>query len=261
MTGELPQDPLMSRSDDIDAVLASWPYEPGVISARLVRAGNGREVLQMRIELGLLQMETTGRPDGYHPDGEATYLDYVRREVSERGSEFALTESQCAEIDREFVQYYHRRICWLALREFDRAAEDADHTLALMDLVAAHSPNQEWSLSHEQYRPFVLYHRTQAVALAELEKGGPEAAIEEINQGLETIRSLFQAVEAEEHYEQDEFVRQLAELRNWIRQHYHVGRTLAEQLADAVASEQYELAARLRDEIARRRTHKSDPAE
>jgi len=113
----------MSRSDDIDAVLASWPYEPGVISARLVRAGNGREVLQMRIELGLLQMETTGRPDGYHPDGEATYLDYVRREVSERGSEFALTESQCAEIDREFVQYYHRRICWLALREFDRAAE------------------------------------------------------------------------------------------------------------------------------------------
>ena len=54
----------MSESQDIDQILKDWPYQPGVISARLVRAGDGREVLQMRIEMGLLQLETTGRPDG-----------------------------------------------------------------------------------------------------------------------------------------------------------------------------------------------------
>ncbi len=243
----------MTNSEDIGGILASWPFQPGVISARLIRASDGREVLQMRIELGILQMETTGRPDGQRPGGCKTYLDYLRRQHRKARRGMPLTEEQTSEVDREFLQYYHRRICWLALREFSRAVEDADHTLALMDYVAKHSPDDEWSLSHEQYRPFVLFHRTQAMALAQLDNAGPEAAIEEINEGLGRIRALFQAVEAEEQFEEDEFVKQLTALRDWIREHYHVGRTLAEQLADAVAQEQYELAARLRDEIARRR--------
>ncbi len=247
----------MSSNEDIDAILSSWPFQPGVISARLVRASDGREVLQMRIELGLLQMETTGRPDGERPEGHATYLDHLRHHARSMHGEFSLSEEQASEVDREFLQYYHRRICWLALREFARAVEDADHTLALMDYVAEHSPDTEWSLSHEQYRPFVLFHRTQAVALAQLDGSGAEAAIEDVNQGLERIRALFQAVDAEEHFEQDEFVKQLVELRDWIREQYHVGRTLVEQLADAVAQEQYELAARLRDEIARRQSRSS----
>jgi hypothetical protein len=242
----------MSHPEDIDAILSSWPFQPGVITARVVRAADGREVLQMRIELGLLQMETTGRPDRERPEGQTTCLDYLRSQAGESDDEFSLSEEQAVEVDREFLQYYHRRICWLALREFKRAIDDADHTLALMDFVAAHSPNPDWALSHEQYRPFVLFHRTQAIALAQLEQAGPERAIEEVSQGLEQIRALFQAVDAEEQYEQDEFVKQLVELRDWIREHYHVGRTLVEQLADAVAQEQYELAARLRDEIARR---------
>jgi hypothetical protein len=221
----------------------------------MVRADDGREVLQMRIELGLLQMETSGRPDGQRPEGLATYLDFLRTRARDSGDDFSLSEEQAGEVDREFVQFYHRRICWLALREFDRAVRDADHTLAMMDFVAAHSTSTEWTLSHEQYRPFVLFQRTQAAALAELERSGPEAGIEEVSQGLEQIRTVFRAVDAEDHFEQDEFVKQLVTLREWIRQHYQVGRTLPEQLADAVASEEYELAARLRDEIARRQLH------
>jgi len=246
----------MSRREDIDPILSSWPFQPGVITARIVRAGDGREVLQMRIELGLLQMEAAGRPDGLRPEGETTYLDYLRTRARDSGDAFSLSEEQAGEIDREFVQFYHRRICWLALREFDRAVRDADHTLELMDFVSAHSANTEWTLSHEQYRPFVLFQRTQAAALAELERSGPEAGIEEVSRGLEQIRTVFRAVDAEEHFDQDEFVKQLVELREWIRQHYRVGRTLSEQLADAVASEEYELAARLRDEIARRQSHR-----
>jgi len=47
---------------------------------------------------------------------------------------------------------------------------------------------------------------------------------------------------------------QLIELRQWLRRKYEIGPTLDERLADAVASEKYELAAKLRDEIARRRS-------
>jgi hypothetical protein len=164
-----------------------------------------------------------------------------------------LTEEQCFEVDREFLQFYHRRVCWLAIREFQRAIADADHTIDLMDFVRDHSPDEEWTLSHEQYRPFVLFHRTQAAALAQLDQQGPERAIEEINAGLSRIREVFERAEAGEQFDEEGMVEQLRELQDAIREHYEVGRTLSEQLADAVAAEHYELAARLRDEIARRR--------
>ena len=242
----------MPPRQDIDAVLKGWPFQPGVISARLVAAKDGREVLQMRVELGLLQMEVEHRPDGQRPEGAETYLDLMNQQALHAGPEFQLTEEQCVEMDREFLQFYHRRICWLALREFDRAVVDADHTLALMDFVVAHSPDAEWTLSHEQYRPFVLFHRTQAAALSRLAEEGAEAAIEEINRGLEWMRQVYQSVSGEAEFDEDEMVGQLRRLQDWVRENYSVGRTLQEQLADAVAAEQYELAARLRDKLAQR---------
>jgi protein-arginine kinase activator protein McsA len=47
-------------------------------------------------------------------------------------------------------------------------------------------------------------------------------------------------------------VQRLRELKESLREHYRVGRTLNERLEDAIAAEQYELAAQLRDEIAKR---------
>ena len=243
----------MSDPQDVDHIFRDWPYQPGVISARLVRRPDGREVLQMRIEMGLLQMETTGRPDGERPEGAETYLDYLIGQSFAQGDGFVLSDDQCYEVDREFLQYYHRRICCLALREFHRAIRDADHTLALMDLIAKHSSDEQWVLSHEQYRPFVLFHRTQAAALAELQTAGAEAAIEECHRGLGRIREVFETMGAEEHFDNDELVSQLVELKESLRDEYHVGATLAEQLSDAVSAEEYERAAKLRDEIAQRR--------
>jgi hypothetical protein len=245
-------DRLMSEPQDIDHVLREWPYQPGVISARLVRVGDGREVVQMRLEMGLLQMETTGRPDGETPEGAQTYLDYLISQCLGGNESFVLTEDQCFEVDREFLQFYQRRVCFLALREFSRAVQDADHTLNLMDFAARHSPDPQWSASHEQYWPFVLCHRTQAAAMAELGRSGPEAAIEEINRGLRRIGEVFTAMEAEEQFDQHELVSQLNEMKEALRAEFDVGQTLAEQLADAVAAEEFEHAARLRDKIARR---------
>ena len=91
-------------------------------------------------------------------------------------------------------------------------------------------------------------------ALAELEEHGPEAAIEEINQGLGKFRDLFARYELADQFESDELVARLVELKESVRSHYQVGRTLNEQLADAVAAEQYERAAELRDQLARRDT-------
>ena len=241
----------MPDPQDIDFLLTEWPFQPGVISARLIAAGDGREVMQMRIEMGVLQMETTGRPDGEHPGGFETYLDYLNSLIL-HDEGFTLSEEQCVEIDREFVQFYHRRICCLALREFARAVDDAKYTLALMDFVVNWSADHDYTVSHEQYRPFVLFHRVQAGALAALQESGPEASIEEINNGLEQIRQLYVKLEAEEQYDNDELVNQLVQMKESLREEYKVGKTLNEQLADAVSAEEYERAAKIRDEIAKR---------
>ena len=242
----------MAKRRHIDAILKEWEFVPGEVSARIVSGSDGREVLQMRIDLGLLQLEVSGRPDGERPGGAETYFDYLLALAVHEGQDFVLSEEQCTEADREFVQFYQRRICWLALRDFERAVRDADHSLAFMDFVRSCSPSEEWTMSHEQYRPFILFHRTQAKALVTLEDKNPEAAIEEINQGLNRMRELYAEFEMEERFEEDELVERLDQLRESLRDHYHVGRTLHEQLADAVESEQYELAAKLRDEIAKR---------
>ena len=241
----------MADGHDIDSVLDGWDYRPGEISARLVRAHDGRDVLQMRVDMGVLQMETDLRPDGLHPHGAETYFDYLVGEAVRQGDSFRLSREQCTEADREFVQFYHRRLCWLSLREYRRAARDADHSLAFMDFVRQHSPDDEWTLSHEQYRPFVLFHRVQARALATLEENGAASAIREINVGLDQFRDLFARHDAAEHYSDDDLVRRLEEMRESVRSRYEVGKTLEEQLAEAVKSEDYELAATLRDRLRR----------
>jgi len=244
---------MAARRQDLDKLLNAWPYRPGEVMARLVKGSDGRDVLQMRVDMGILQLETENRPDGARPHGSPTYYDHLVSQ-SLHDPHFVLTPEQCMDADREFVQYYHRRICWLSLREYRRAAQDADHSLAFMDFVRDHSPDEEWTMSHEQYRPFVLFHRVQAGALAELEDSGPEAAIAEINRGLIRFRELYEEYDAEERSDDDDLVHRLEELKESLREHYHVGRTLDEQLADAIRDEKYELAARLRDEMTRRNT-------
>ena len=158
---------------DIDGALRGWHYKSETVQARLVRAKDGRELLQMRIELGVMQLEVADRPDGSRPHGQATYFAYLKAKAKAAelaGRNFRLNEQHSVEADREFMQYYHRRVCWLSLGEYNRAVEDADHTLSFMDFVRDHSPSEEFTRSHEQYRGFVLFHRTQAAAAADAAK-------------------------------------------------------------------------------------------
>lgn len=233
----------------IDSILEEWPYDPDAVSVRLVQGQDGRDLIQMRIEMGLLQLETEGRPDGENPNGAGSYYEYLKNETEQRPSDYQFTQEECAECDREFVQFYHRRICWLAMREFKNAVRDADHTLALMDLCLKHSPDEEWTLSHEQYRPFVLFHRIQADALAELDYSGPEAAVSAVNRGLKNMKKIFEEFDAELAFDENELAERLSEFRETLREKFDVGKTLNEQLAEAIAQEEYEKAAKIRDAI------------
>ena len=239
----------MAFPEDIDHILKKWAFDPFDLNVRLVQLQD-REVIQMRIDMGLLQMETTDRPDGELVQGYPTFLNFLESELEDKGEEHQLSEDECVQVDREFVQFYHRRICWLQLKMFEKVVADADHSLRLMDLCNTCSPSEQWTLSHEQYRPFVLYHRTQAASLDVLDDtNGPELAIEEINKGLNQLREIFDSYDAEEQFEDDELVQRLTEFRENLRSRYEVGQTLEEKLLKAIEAEQYEQAAKIRDQL------------
>jgi hypothetical protein len=233
---------------DIDKLLANWQFRPGQPLVRRISGRDGRPLLQMRVDMGILQLEAEGRPDGERPHGFDTFYDYLVASAFEEGEQFELDAGRCVEVDREFYQFYHRRVCWLSLKEYGLAAKDAQHSLKLMDFSSANAPDPKWALMHEQYRPFVVYHRVQAEALAALEQATPQEAVALLDAGLSELETLRRQL-AEQRPFDDAFLDKLRGMRTSIVEQYDLGPTLAEQLAEAIAAEQYERAAAIRDQL------------
>ncbi len=241
---------------DIVKVLLGWSYRPDSVQTRMVEGSDGRQVIQMRLDLGLLQMEKLGRPDGTTPHGYPTYLEFLKshaRQCELTGRKFQFTLEHATECDRELVQFYHRRICWLALENYTRAIADANHTLSLMEFIRDNCDDDDYVQSREQYRGFVLFHRTQAAASLQIEREDPEGAIDAIRKGIEAIEELTGPIDFEEEDGTSApMTVHLQRMELSIREKHNIGETLKEQLAKAVENEQYEKAAELRDALRRR---------
>src|SRR5438093_6850893 len=99
---------------DLTRLLNDWPYESGKLNVRLITAEDGEPRIQVRLDLGVLQMFVEGRPDGQRPFGCDSLLEYHegRLDEAEPAAEgqpkFSLTEDECEELRSEAVQYYHR---------------------------------------------------------------------------------------------------------------------------------------------------------
>jgi hypothetical protein len=65
----------MSTTIDLRKVLDAWPFDPEK-DARILRVPGGRDVLQVRLPMGLEQYELEGRPDGLQPHGQESLLDH-----------------------------------------------------------------------------------------------------------------------------------------------------------------------------------------
>ncbi|MEO1584911.1 MAG: UvrB/UvrC motif-containing protein [Planctomycetota bacterium] len=66
---------------DISQLLGEWPYEAGRINVRLIERADGAQRVQVRLDLGLLQMHLDGRPDGQRPHGFESLLDLVEAQM------------------------------------------------------------------------------------------------------------------------------------------------------------------------------------
>jgi len=105
---------------DISHLLEKWEYQPGQVVVRKFTAKDGKEKIQLRVDLGMLQMNTEGRPDGKRPFGHTSLFEYYQARLhkhlaAHHGSDegFRLKPEECARLQLEALQYHHRYICLL----------------------------------------------------------------------------------------------------------------------------------------------------
>ncbi len=242
---------------DIGPILDGWDYRPDEVTVRKVAGADGREKIQLRLELGLYQMEMAGRPDGARPHGHDSLLDHYLSVLDEHrrkyrsDEQFKLNGEDCAKLRMESLQYYHRRISFFEMKEYAAAERDADHNLQIMDLLKRYAENEADRMLSEQYRAFVLMDRTKARVYQYLERKDYRLALAQIDEGIEMIEDFFK-----EHGRADliEKAMEVGFLRNWrseIAQQLPVSEPerLEQLLKEAVEHENFERAAELRDRL------------
>src|SRR3982750_3868481 len=133
---------------DLSPILKGWDYEAGSINVRKIAGTDGKEKLQMRLDLGLLQMEVSGRPDGVRPYGKESFLEYYEEQLNDyrkqHGSNagFALNSDQCQQLREEAVMYYHRYLSLFILGDFGGVIRDTARNLRVLDLCAEYASDE-----------------------------------------------------------------------------------------------------------------------
>ena len=184
-------------SQDIGHILSDWDYDSARPAVRIITGRDGSPKIQMRIDLGLLQMEMNGRPDGQSPEGFESLLDYYesRAEVARTsGERFTLDAEHCASLIREGLQYYHRYLAAFILERFDLVARDTARNLRLFAFVARHAGRQHDKLEFEQYRPYVELMHSRATASLALRSEDYRGALAHIDEGIQAIRGFLTAL-------------------------------------------------------------------
>jgi hypothetical protein len=252
---------------DIARILAGWDYEPDQISVRIVTGEDGREKIQMRLDLGLMQMEVDGRPDGEKPEGYESWLEYYvhrQREADTAEPDRAgplLESADCERLLREAIQYYHRYLSFWHLKRYELCARDTNRNLKLFRFVCEHARHDRDKKRFDQWRPYVTMMHSRAVATPLVEMGQIEAALSAVEAGIAGIKRFLDEYKQSERADQ---CVELAQLERWRDQilarhpdHKPVEAAetvdrhleLEQALERAIHEERFEDAARLRDQL------------
>jgi len=267
----LPSDPCVTNptgdrtmSKDISKILEGWDYEPDDVIARLMEGDDGRKKIQLRLDLGVLQMELEGRPDGLRPEGQESWLDYYlarqkgHDEANPDEAGFELEDEDCERLWREAVQYYHRYLSAWHLKMYELCARDTARSLRLFSFVRSYANDDRNKLQFDQWRPYVIMMNVRSNATPLLKKDKHIEALAVIESGIDGIRDFLE--DYEQAHRSEECV-ELTNLEQWredvIARESRAAEArpetaielLRRKMQEAVASEQFEEAARLRDEI------------
>lgn len=242
---------------DLRRILAGWTYEPNQITVRKITGDDGVVKIQMRLDLGLLQMEVTGRPDGQRPQGAESLLAFHESRLEEHTEKngtdlgYELTPGDCQSLREESLQYYHRYLAEFVLEDFEGVERDTARNLRVLDLCRKYAREEGDRAVLEQYRPYLIMMHTRAQVHIALRRGAFKTAMARVCAGLTQIREILMAAGQDELYDELTEVSILTALRNEIEARLPADplRRLESELQKAVDEERYEDAAILRNRM------------
>ncbi|MBP7935492.1 MAG: UvrB/UvrC motif-containing protein [Phycisphaerae bacterium] len=242
---------------DLKWVTDGWPYVSGQVSVRRVRGSDNRIKIQMRVDLGVLQMETFGRPDGSRPYDHESLLEYHRDrlEASRRANGndlgFALDSDECRDLREEAFQYYQRYLANFVLEDYEAVARDTRRNIEVLDLCRTYARDDEDRYSLEAYRPYIVMMNSQSQALGAMRLGSYRTALKHVEAGMRAIRDFFRRARQPKAFRESSEVEVLRTLRKEILRRLPVDptRVVRRKLKKAIEQERYEDAARYRDQL------------
>lgn len=237
---------------DLRELLASWPYDSTnpENNYRRLTGEDHRMILQVREPLGIQQMEYEGRPDGFRPHGRGSWLEYYQN-LAEGHSSFTLTDEDCQNLIQEGILYYQRYLILYQMNDWEGVARDTGRNLEYFDFLKTHVREAAHSLMVEQYRPYVM--RMNAIARAWIlwREGAHDEALTLLKR---TLRDLAQLEEIPTEVFKMERQRSTKHIREVLeefekRRPESEAELLRKELRQAILSEQFEVAARIRDRL------------
>ncbi|HAZ62251.1 MAG TPA: hypothetical protein DCZ72_01360 [Armatimonadetes bacterium] len=242
-------------SASIAALLQAWDNQPDQQPLRVVTGLDGRDKLQVRVDLGVLQLEMTGRPDGQRPYGFESILDYHAHRLSDYTARFGSAEGfrlnslDCEAIRDEAELYYRRYFSLLQLERYREVSVDTARNLRAADFLEAHasSADESWPLS--RFRPYIVMMNALARAEMHVDEYDHTAAERVLATAMAAVRHF-----GARHFGEVTVDQELAALGERLREiQAHRPRSesdrLQRRLAQAIEREDFELAARLRDQL------------
>jgi hypothetical protein len=242
---------------DITQSLRGWAFEPGQVNVRLIRGNDGKPKLQLRLDLGLLQMELDGRPDGKRPHRATTELDYHKKRLAtwrrRTGSDagFVLSPSDCQALREESAMFYHRYLSLFVLEQYESVIRDTQHNLDVLELCGRYGRSEDDRVSLEQYRPYILMMSIRAQACEALRRGYVRTAMAYLRGGVKRIARLVPREQRRQFLRDSHETRILLDMLRQIRAQLPADPrdALRQRLSQALQAERYEEAAALRDQL------------
>ncbi len=243
-------------NEDIKHILKNWNYDPAKdLTVRLINGDDGTPKIQMRIDMGIIQMELDGNPAGENPEGFESWLEYYENERKqyESGSVndyYSLSSEDFQKLRREGVQYYYRYLSLMELEDFERVVRDTDRNLRLFSFVKKYAASEmdRWAL--DQFRPYVIMINTRAkasLALRENSASGIEKAVEFFDHGIGRIINFYKEYGLSSEIDNSIELSVLKALKSEFLS--KSPDTLQEKLQKAIREERFEDAALIRDKI------------
>src|ERR1041384_4168768 len=243
----------MDKNLDLRQWLQSWPYDPED-DVRVVRLPDGREVLQVRLPLGLEQYELEGRPDGQHPHGKPSVLEYHLERLADAeragtASEFELSPEECAELFEEGTLFYYGYLHLFQAKDWKGTVRDTARNLQLFDFIHRYAAEEDDQMYLEQWRPYLLRMHGAAEAMFKLDQGEYAEALETVRATISQIEGLQEIDDETFQFERDRSLSALREMAEQIEESKPVSEleSLERELKQAIETQHFERAATLRD--------------